>query len=197
MAVVEPLLPSPDTLTHMMLGPMLGFGWLTLRQAQDALKGGRLDDAQRLLAQPGVRDHKRTWELLQQLARAFAERGEKCLRQDDVAGAWADLLKAEQTGAGDPNAANLRQALTRLGLAEVRALLEVGEPIRAGEAIAQMHNRAVRAPELEPLEEAARAWSQARELADRGEFSPALLNMERVQRLVPWAGRSAERVLFT
>src|ERR1700677_760558 len=78
-----------------MLGPMLGFGWLTLRQAQEALKGGRLDDAQRLLAEPGVQGNKRTWEVLQLLARAFAERGDKHLHLDDVAGAWADLLKAE------------------------------------------------------------------------------------------------------
>src|SRR2546421_8992113 len=115
-------LPGPPL--SAMIGAMLGFGWLTLRQAQEALKGGRLDDAQRLLAQPGVQGYKRTWELLQHLARAYAERGEKHLRQDDAGAAWADLLKAEHTGAAEPAAANLRQALTRLGLAEIRALLE-------------------------------------------------------------------------
>src|SRR5436190_19541829 len=129
-----------------MIGAMLGFGWLTLRQAQEALKGGRLDDAQRLLAQPGVQGHKRTWEVLQQLARALAERGERHLRQDDPAAAWADLHKAELTGASEPAVASLRQVLTRFGLAEIRALLEAGEPVRAGEAIAQLRDRAARAP---------------------------------------------------
>jgi hypothetical protein len=180
-----------------MLGTMLGFGWLKLRQAQEALKGGRLDDAQRLLADPGVQGHKRTWELLARLARCFAERGEKQLRQEDVAGAWADLLKAEQTGADDPAAANLLQALTRLALAEIRALMEVAEPVRAVEAIAQLRDRAVRAPELEPLDEAAKAWVLSRDQADRGEFRQALLGMERVHRLAPWAARAVERVLFT
>jgi tetratricopeptide (TPR) repeat protein len=179
-----------------MLGTMLGFGWLTLRQAQEALKGGRLDDAQRLLGGPCLHGHKRTWETLQQLARAFAERAEKALRQDDVAAAWADLLKAEQTGAADAIAAHLRQALTRLGLAEVRALFEVGEPLRAVEAIAQLRDKAARAPELEPLEEAAKTWVQARDLADRGEFPQALEYLDRVKRLQPGSIRSIERVLF-
>ena len=175
---------------------MLGFGWLTLRQAQEALKGGRLDDAQRLLAQPGVQGSARTWEVLQQLARAFAERGERHLRQDDVAGAWADLLKAEHTGAAEPAVVNLRQALTRHGLAEIRALLEGGEPVRAGEAIAQLRDRAARATELEQLEEAAKTWVQAREQADRGDFPQALQALERVQKLLPWAARTVERQLF-
>jgi tetratricopeptide (TPR) repeat protein len=150
-----------------------------------------------LLAQPNLLGHRRTWEVQQQLARAFAERGEKQLRQEDVAGAWADLLKAEQTGAADATAANLRQALTRLGLAEVRALLEVGEPARAVEAIDQLRDRAARPPELEPLDEAAKAWVQGQGQADRGDFPQALQTLDRVQRLLPWAARAVERYLFT
>ncbi len=164
---------------------MIGFGWLVLRQAQEALKGGLLEEAQRLLAQPAAQGQKRTWELLQQLARAYAERGERHLRHDDPTAAWADLLRAEQTGVSDPGATRLRQALTRLGLAEVRALLEAGEPKRAVEAVAQMRDRAVRLPELEPLEEAAKGWALAREQADRGEFFQAILGAERARRLLP------------
>ncbi len=91
---------------------MIGFAWLALRQAQEALKSGLLEEAQRLLAQPGVQGQKRSWELLQQLARAYAERGERHLRHEDPTAAWADLLRAEQTGATDSAAARLRQALT-------------------------------------------------------------------------------------
>ena len=45
---------------------MLGFAWLTLRQAQEALKSGRLEEALRLLEQPGARSHRRTHDLLVQ-----------------------------------------------------------------------------------------------------------------------------------
>ncbi|MCI0463955.1 MAG: hypothetical protein L0Z62_44040 [Gemmataceae bacterium] len=158
---------------------------MALKQAQEALKTGCLEEAQRLLNQPGVQGQKRSWELLGQLARAFAERGERQLRLEDPIAAWGDLLKAEQTGISEPAAVRLRQALTRLGLAEVRALLEAGEPVRAGEVIAQLRDRAVRVAELEPLEEAGKDWAQAREFAERGEFAQAATALERARRLLP------------
>jgi tetratricopeptide (TPR) repeat protein len=164
---------------------MFGLGWLAIRQAQEALKNGRLEEAQRLLGQPAVQGHKRSWELLQQLARGFAERGERHLRRDDPVAAWNDLLQAEQVGAEEQLTVRLRQALVRGGLAEARSLLDAGEPARAIEAIAQLRDRAVRQPELEPLGEAARGWVQALELSARGEFSQALQALDRVRRLLP------------
>jgi tetratricopeptide (TPR) repeat protein len=172
---------------------MIGFGWLTLRQAQEALKTGRLEEVQRLLSPAAIRSQKRAGELLQQLARAFVERGERHLRHDDAAGAWADLLRAEQTGVMEQAAVRLRQALTRLGLAEVRALLEAGEPLRAIESIAQLRDRAVQQGELGPLEEAAKDWALARDLADRGEFAQALQTLERARRLLPAASTALAR----
>jgi tetratricopeptide (TPR) repeat protein len=173
---------------------MIGFGWLALRQAQEALKTGRLEEAQHLLSQPIAQGQKRSWELLQQLARAYAERGERHLRQDDPTAAWADLLRAEQAGVTEPVATRLRQALTRLGLAEVRALLEAGEPVRAVEAVAQLKDRGARLSELEPLEEAAKDWILARDLAERGEFAQALHTLERARRLQP-ASTALERFM--
>ena len=38
---------------------MLGFAWLALRQAQEALDRGRLEEAQRLLGQNCLQGHKR------------------------------------------------------------------------------------------------------------------------------------------
>ena len=49
---------------------MLGFAWLLHRQAQEALKNGRLEDAQRILAQPNARDQKGHAELAAKLAQA-------------------------------------------------------------------------------------------------------------------------------
>jgi len=163
---------------------MLGFVWLTVRQAQDALQAGRLDEAFQLVCQPNVRGHKRSNDLMVQLARALAERGERQLRQDDATAAWNDLLKAEQVGVKENATVRLRQALTGLGIAEVRALLEAGAPNRAVSAIAQLRERQVHPPELKPLEEAAKDWCLARDLAERGEFSQALDALERVRRLL-------------
>ncbi|HXG10452.1 MAG TPA: FHA domain-containing protein [Gemmataceae bacterium] len=165
---------------------MLGFAWLTLRQAQEALKNGRLEEAQRLLGQPAAQGHRRFWELAEQVARAFVERGERHLRQDNPEGAWHDLLQAEQLGAAS-TAGRLRQTLVRIGLDEVRALVNMGEPSRALEAIARLRERSVQHPELQRLEDGARAWQTARDHGNRGEFCLALEMVERLRRLLPEA----------
>jgi tetratricopeptide (TPR) repeat protein len=164
---------------------MLGFAWLALRQAQEALKNGRLEEAYRLLSQPAAHGHKRYWELMVQVAQGFVERGERHLRHDNPTAAWNDLVAAEQVGVQDSAAGRLRQALTRLGLAEVRALVEAGEASRAVEVANQLRNRHVAQPDLQCLEEAAKGWVLAKEQAGRGEFAQALHTLERVRKLLP------------
>ena len=41
---------------------MIGFAWLQLRQAQEALAKGRLEDAQRILGDNCLHGHKRVYE---------------------------------------------------------------------------------------------------------------------------------------
>src|SRR5207302_7371634 len=124
-------------------GNMLGFAWLALRQAQEALKTGRLEEAHRLLCQPAAQGHRRSWELMAQVASGFVERGERHLEHEDTPAAWNDLLAAEQIGAAESGAARLRQALGQRGVAEARRLLEDGEPSRAAEIISQLRSRSV------------------------------------------------------
>ena len=147
---------------------MLGFAWLTLRQAQEALRNGRLEEAHRLLSQSAAQGHKRSWELLQQVVRGFVERGERHLRHDDPEAAWHDLLQAEVLDRGSMEAERLREALVRLGLAQVRALLEAGDPGRAADAASRLCNRSVRQAELQMLDDAARGWLTAREQSASG-----------------------------
>jgi hypothetical protein len=110
---------------------MLRFVSLAIRQAQEALKNGRLEEAHRLLTQPAADGHKQAWEMVERLARAYVERGERQLRHDNPEPAWHDLLLAEQLQAAQPAVERLRKALVRLGLAEIRALLQTGDPLRA------------------------------------------------------------------
>jgi hypothetical protein len=161
---------------------MFGFAWLAIRQAREALKHGRLEEAHRLLTQPTIRDHRAVGDLLAQLARGYVEHAERHLKHDDAEGAWRDLLQAEQLQTSEKGVDRLRQTLTRLGLAEVRALLQAGETRQADESLARLRERRVRSSELRVLEEATRDWLQARELADRGEFALALDAVERTRR---------------
>ena len=166
---------------------MLGNGWLTIRQAQEALKNGRLEEAHRLLGQSAAQGHKRSWELLQQVAVGFVERGERHLRQNELEAAWNDLLLAEQVGLADDNNAGvrLRKALSQRGLDEVRVMLQAGDPARAAAALDLLQVRAVRHTDLELLRGAAADWLRAREQGDRGEFNMAILTVERVRQQLP------------
>lgn len=168
---------------------MLGFAGLPLRQAQEALKASRLEEAFRLLCQPEAQGLKGSWEMLQQVARAFIERGDWHLRHDDPQSAWNDLLQAEQVGLTDKHAVRLRQTLTRKGLDEVRGHLDAGEPNQAIRVIDQLRDRSVRQPELQTLEEGAKSWNLAREQANRGELAAAGHTLERVCRLLPPGNR--------
>lgn len=160
---------------------MLDFAWLPLRQAQDALTNERLEDARRLLAEPAVQGHKRSWELHRQLADAFVARGERYAEQENNEGAWSDLLQAEALGRAS-GAARLRKKLAAEGLAEARKLLEEGDAEQALGAIARLRDRNVQNPVLLQLTEAAKAWSLGRELADRGEFGRALTTLDPIRR---------------
>ncbi len=163
---------------------MFGFAWLTLRQAQVALRNGRLEEAQRLIELPAVRNHRRAVELHAKLAKAFVERGEQHLKRDDTTAAWADLLQAELLGVPPKTGERLRQTLTGLGLAELRAQLQNGDLTRAEETVMKLRQRAAAATELGVLEEGLRGWLRARELAGRGEFPLAVEVVTQAGRLL-------------
>jgi tetratricopeptide (TPR) repeat protein len=159
---------------------MLGFAWLALRQAEDALKAGRLEEAHRLLGQPAAQGHKNSWELMTQVARGFVERGRQRVKHNDLEAAWHDLLQAEQLGRSENDAGQLRKDLVEAGLLEARTYLRAGEPGKAVELLAQLKDRGVRLSESNLMEEAAKNWLHARDHASQGEFAQALDMLERV-----------------
>jgi len=172
---------------------MFGLAWLAIRQAREALQHGRLEEAHRLLIQPAIREHRAAGALLLQLVRAYAERGERSLKRQDVESAWRDLLQAEQLQIAEKNVDSLRQSLVCLGIAEVRTLLQAGDVRRADETLAHLRERRVHSVELQALEEATRDWLHARELADRGELTLAHEIVERVRRrLLPFPSQDGK-----
>ena len=163
---------------------MLGFGWLTLRQAQEALDNGRLEEAYRLLCQPDVQGHKGASPLIRQVAQGFLRRSEEHLAHKNIAAAWSDLQLAEKLGGSDSAAVAVRQRLIKVGLAEGQKLLEAGEPGRALEAIKHLHEETVPQADVQLMEEVTRGWIFARDLAGRGEFALAQETVDRIRALL-------------
>jgi tetratricopeptide (TPR) repeat protein len=162
--------------------------WLTKWQAREALQNGQPEEAHRLLESLLSQGNRRAWALQGDVVRGYLERAERGLRQDQVEAAWSDLKRAESLAPGDFKVNELRDMLTRLGLAEIRACLECGKPLQAITSAAKLKDRPAHSPELAPLEEAAREWLRAQETADRGDFALARESLERVRKRFP--GRS-------
>jgi hypothetical protein len=164
--------------------------WLVSRQVREAVAAGRPDDAHRFLEPLLADGHRRAYKLAREVVRAYTDRARKALDQHSPDAAWRDLLAAEALNTGEKAVADLRLALARLAVVQVRATLEAGRPIDAIDLIAKCRDRGVRHPDLDQQEQAAQDWVLARELADRGEFLRARAELDRVgaKLLAPAAG---------
>jgi hypothetical protein len=123
--------------------------------------------------------------MMSEVAHRYRVRAEKALRQDDAETAWKDLLAAESLNTSDPELTKLRTVLTKLGLAECRAGVLTGHPLRVLEALARLKQRTAYHPDFAWYEDAAREWVIAHEQADRGDFSAALVSLDRGRAKVP------------
>lgn len=163
-------------MTPMPLSP-----WLTFRQAKDAIRNGRPEEAHRLLSPLAAEGYRKAGRLLRDVAAVYVARGEKSHRADNPEAAWKDLLAAEALNTGDARVSNLRSALTRIGVAECAAALEAGRPMHVLTVIGRLKDRHVQRPDLDTLEILAQDWVLAIEMADRGDFLLAKATVERIR----------------
>ena len=170
---------------------MLGQWRIALRQADEAAKAGRFDEALALASRPDVAEHHHAVQLRGRLAMELIGRAARRGEADDLAGAVDDLRVAETLGA-PPDAL----AATRLGLAErvaveVRADLDAGEPGRVAERIEELARDKIGGPALRRAREVAEAWRNALDEARRGEFGRAHEQLDRAERLAGGTAQSA------
>jgi hypothetical protein len=159
--------------------------WLTVRQVRQALRRGDPETAQKLLAPFVQTGYKKAAAVLPEVARGYRLRGEKHLRHDDPEAAWKDLLAAESLNTPSPELTQFRTTLVKLGVAECRAALLAGHPLRVIEAHARLRQRSAFHPDFALLEDAAKEWLRAMETADRGDFSAAAALIDRTKGAVP------------
>src|SRR5580693_1091438 len=114
---------------------MLGHWRIVLRQAEEAARAGRYNEAVALVSRPDVVDHHNALHLRSRLAQELVARASRRGSADDVSGAIEDLDLAERIGAAPDALAAARLSLADLVAAEVRADLDAGEPARVAERI--------------------------------------------------------------
>jgi hypothetical protein len=168
--------------------------WLTFRQAKDAIRNGRPEEAHRLLLPLAAEGYRKAGRLLREVAAAYVGRAEKSHRADNTENAWKDLLAAEALNTGDIRVSQLRTALTRIGMAECSAALEAGKPLHVLTAAEKLRSRSIHRPDLDAMQTIAQDWVMANEMADRGDFLLAKTMIERIRSrlaMIPTAGLDA------
>src|SRR3954462_15151393 len=152
---------------------MLGHWRIVLRQAEEAARAGRYDEALGLASRADVADHRNAVQLRGRLTQELVARAARRGAADDLSGAIEDLQLAERMGAPPDSLAAARLNLADQVAGEIRDVLDAGEPARVLERIEHLAQHKISGPALRRCREVAEAWQAAQDEARRGEFGRA------------------------
>ena len=170
---------------------MLGQWRVILRQAEEAAKAGRYDEALTLANRPDVADYHQAVQLRTKLALDLVARAARRGEADDLQGAIDDLGLAERLGAAPDTLAAARLKLADMIAAEVRSELDAGEPSRVVERVDGLARYKIGGPSLRRTREIAEAWQTALDEARRGEFGRSQEQLDRAERLAAGSAQAA------
>lgn len=162
---------------------MLGQWRVAIKQAEDAARAGRIDEALTLASRPDVADSRTMVRLRDRLGLDLVARSTRRAEADDLAGAIDDLGRAEGLNVAPDLLAKARFRLADQVAVETRADLDAGDPSRAVERIDGMARQKVSNPTLRRNRELAESWRLALDEARRGEFARAFEGLDRATRL--------------
>lgn len=167
--------------------------WLALRLAREAVDNHRPEEAHRLIEPLIAEGYRKAWRLAREVVKQYVNRATRALDQHNPDAAWRDLVAAEALNTGEKAVGELRQTLARFGLVQARAALEAGNPLEVLAAVTKLQDRGVRHPDLIQLETAAKDWTTAIELADRGEFLRAVAELDKLRSKLPVPSAALDR----
>lgn len=162
---------------------MLGQWRIVIKQAEDAARAGRLDEALSLVTRPDVAEHRQSVALRNRLAQDLVGRATRRAEADDPAGAIADLDLAERHGAPPDLLATARYVVAEREAAEIQVEFNAGDPAKVVDRVAKLASHGVTGASLRRMREAAETWSKALDDSRRGEFGLAAEGLDRASRL--------------
>jgi tetratricopeptide (TPR) repeat protein len=143
-----------------------------LCEVQEALKVGRLDDAERKLHEGGLLEYLPAKRLAEQLSLLFSERAKRRAQSRDFAGAWKDLDSAVQL-AELPGCDVARRCLMDESLEAIDSLARGGDLASAVAQLDQLQQRVGTNPRVQALRKLVQSLQSARHLTRRGKFGDA------------------------
>jgi tetratricopeptide (TPR) repeat protein len=146
---------------------------IQLRQAEEALKADRLEEAQELLSRGDVRDYQPAKRLLSELAGRFAARGRRRSDLGASSAGWRDLETAMKLGGDDAAVGGLRELLVGRTLEEAERFLAAGDAPAALARLSALDGHHAATPEVRRLRQVALKVDVARRLEREGRFAQA------------------------
>ncbi len=170
---------------------MLGQWRIAVRQAEEAIRAGRLEEAYEAVSRPEAADHQQAVHLRARIALDLVARGIRRAEADDVEGAIVDLDKAESFGAPPDQLAAARFKVSEAVSDEIRLALEASRPDRVVERIDHLLRHKVCGPALRRMREVADSWRTALAEGRKGELGRSIENFERALRLAEGPAKQA------
>lgn len=144
-----------------------------VRQAEEALRDGQLDEAGRLLCQGDVGEFLPAKRLKGKVARQMIKRGHNNVARGETSAGWRDLETATYLGADNSAASSLRDRLVERALSAVEASLEAGDPQSALARLADLNQHHATNGRTRTLEQVAKHVHAAKRHIRCGKFGDA------------------------
>ena len=146
---------------------------LKLREAEEALKSGRLDEAGKLVSDMELQQYLPTKRLMSRIVGQLAKRGQQRVAHGDTAAGWKDLDTAMRLQTEDKQVDVLKQELIKAVIDEAETLLAAGEYEMARSRIDDLLERQPVNSQASILRQVALKMNEAKELASHGKLSVA------------------------
>jgi tetratricopeptide (TPR) repeat protein len=164
---------------------------ITLRQAEEAARGGRLEEALELIDQAGAGDRYEIAAFRTRVLDQLVVRAREQVKLGHTQAAWRDVATVERAGVAGNGIDKVRAELLRRAVSELDAYLSSGDPAAALQLVEHLRRRRAESAELRCRGEVAQLWDRARQLARTGEFTSALDLIDVAIRLLPGQGELA------
>jgi len=146
---------------------------LKVREAEEALKAGRLNDAQQMLVRDDLTQYLPGKRLAVKIAAKLAERAQRNAYDADLRAGWRDLQAATEVAGETTELLAARRALVDTSLRHAEKLLAMGDVASAIAKIEELKSAKHTSAFLETLLQIAKRIQSAENLCRRGKFADA------------------------
>jgi len=146
---------------------------LRLREAEEAFREGRLDEAEQLLEQGELRRYLPGKRLSVKVAEQIAQRARQRMLSGESSAGWRDLDAACSLSGGADEVLSVRTEIVNCVLREAEGMIIAGEPGNAVSRLESLEKRGVGNQQVRTLKEVAGRLQSAQRLCIRGKFADA------------------------